>query len=126
MAFWIFMLIMNLLIPFTMIGFGNYFKKQAPKEINMGFGYRTKMSMINKDTWRFAHNYCGRLWCVLGWILLIVSTVAMAVVIGKETNIIGIWGGIICGIQLVCLIVTIFPTEIALKKTFNENGSRRK
>ena len=50
MGFWIFMLIMDLLIPVTMIGFGSYFMKNAPKEINAVFGYRTSMSMKNKDT----------------------------------------------------------------------------
>ena len=59
MGFWIFMLIMDLLLPFTMIGFGRYFMKKAPKEINSVFGYRTSMSMKNKDTWEFAHKYCG-------------------------------------------------------------------
>ena len=29
MEFWIFMLIMDLLLPFTMIGFGRYFKEQT-------------------------------------------------------------------------------------------------
>ena len=60
MGFWIFMLIMDLLLPFTMIGFGRYFMKKAPKEINSVFGYRTSMSMKNKDTWEFAHKYCGK------------------------------------------------------------------
>ena len=39
MGFWIFMLIMDLLLPFAMIGFGRYFMKKAPKEINSVFGY---------------------------------------------------------------------------------------
>lgn len=42
MVFWIFMLIMELLMPLTMIGFGRYFSNGAPKEINSVFGYRTK------------------------------------------------------------------------------------
>ena len=33
MGFWIFMLIMDLLIPFTMIGFGKMFLKKAPDQI---------------------------------------------------------------------------------------------
>ena len=45
MGFWIFMLVMILLIPITMIGFGKLFLKQAPGEINAVFGYRTTMSM---------------------------------------------------------------------------------
>ena len=43
------MLIMDLLIRVTMIGFGRYFMKNAPKEINAVFGYRISMSMKNKD-----------------------------------------------------------------------------
>ena len=39
MGFWIFMLIIDLLFAFTMIGFGRYFMKKAPKEINSVFGY---------------------------------------------------------------------------------------
>ena len=62
MGFWIFMLIMDLLIPFTMIGFGKMFLKKAPDQINYVFGYRTSMSMKNQDTWVFAHHYCGKIW----------------------------------------------------------------
>ena len=40
MGFWIFMLIMDLLLPFTLIGFGRYFMKKAPKKINTVFGSR--------------------------------------------------------------------------------------
>ena len=48
MGFWIFMLIMDLLLPFTMIGFGRYFMKKAPKEINSTcavrfYNYTTKL-----------------------------------------------------------------------------------
>ena len=34
MGFWIFMLIMDLLLPFTMIGFGRYFMKKYNGLIN--------------------------------------------------------------------------------------------
>ena len=71
MGFWIFMLIMDLLIPFTMIGFGYLFLKRTPKNINVLFGYRTTMSMKNRDTWEFAHRYCGKLWYMWGGILLV-------------------------------------------------------
>ena len=66
MGFWIFMVIMDLLVPLTMIGFGRYFLKQAPGTINWVFGYRTEMSMKNKDTWEFAHKYIGKLWYIKG------------------------------------------------------------
>lgn len=125
MGFWIFMLIMDLLIPFIMIGFGRYFLKSAPKEINVLFGYRTAMSMKNKDTWVFAHHYCGKIWYVCGVILLPLSIFPMLFVIGKSDDLVGTLGGIICIIQLVFLVGSIFPTEKALKKTFDKDGHRR-
>ena len=82
MGFWIFMLIMDLLLPFTMIGFGRYFMKKAPKEINSVFGYRTSMSMKNKDTWEFAHKYCGKVWYVCGMVMLPITVIFMLLVIG--------------------------------------------
>lgn len=84
MGFWIFMLIMDLLLPFTMIGFGRYFMKKAPKEINSVFGYRTSMSMKNKDTWEFAHKYCGKVWYVCGMVMLPITVIFMLLVIGKN------------------------------------------
>ena len=126
MGFWVFMMVMDLLIPFTMIGFGRYFVKNPPKEINKFFGYRTIMSMKNKETWEFAHHYFGRLWITIGCIMLIPSFIAMLFVVEKDISAIGTFGGILCGAQLVFLICSIFPTEIALKNNFDEHGNRKK
>lgn len=126
MGFWIFMTIMNLLIPIIMIGFGSYSSKNAPKQINHTFGYRTSMSMKNKETWEFAHHHSGRIWLKVGWIMLIVSGIAMLFVIGNDINIVGIFGMILCVIQVIVLIASIIPTEKALKRNFDENGNRRR
>lgn len=48
--------------PLLMIIFGAIFRKAAPKKINSLYGYRTTMSMKNRDTWEFAHHYFGRIW----------------------------------------------------------------
>lgn len=125
MGFWVFMLIMDLLIPFTMICFGRYFMKKAPKEINAVFGYRTSMSMKSKDTWEFAHKYFGKIWYVCGLIMLPATVIFLLLVIGKNEDYVGTVGGIICDVQLIPLIGSIFPTEIALKKNFDKNGKRR-
>ena len=125
MGFWAFMLLMELLIPLTMIGFGRYFMKKAPKEINIVFGYRTSMSMKNKDTWEFAHHYCGKLWYISGIIFLALAVIVMMTMIGREEAVIGNVGGVLCGIQMIPLIGAIIPTELALKKTFDKNGNRR-
>lgn len=125
MGFWIFMLVSDLLVPFTAIGFGLYFINNAPKEINGLFGYRTAMSMKNKDTWEFAHHYCGKIWFHIGWIMLFLSVAAMLFVINKDINYVGAYGGILCGIQLLFLIGSIFSTEIALRKNFDKLGIKK-
>lgn len=125
MGFWIFMTIMDLLVPFTMIGLGKLFSKTAPKEINYTFGYRTSMSMKNKDTWIFAHKYCGKIWYVCGLLLLVISIVIMLLVFGRTKDLVEQVGGILCIVQMVILVGTIVPTEIALRKEFDKNGRKR-
>ena len=125
MGFWIFMLVMDLLFPAIMILMGRYFMKSSPKEINYIFGYRTNMSMKNKDTWDFAHKYIGKLWFYLGLILVPITVILMLLVIGNNEDTISMVGSIICIVALVVLIVSIIPTERALKKTFDKDGNRK-
>ncbi|MDZ5253793.1 SdpI family protein [Clostridium sp. LIBA-8841] len=124
MGFWIFMMIMDLLIPITMIGFGKYFSEKAPREINNTFGYRTSMSMKNKDTWDFAHHYFGKLWVKMGYVVLIISIIGMLFLLKKDENTIGLWGGVLCAVQLVFMILPIIFTEKALKKNFDKYGNK--
>ena len=66
MWFWWFILICDCIIPAIMIIAGRMMWKHCPKKINGVVGYRTKMSMINMDTWRFAHDHAGKLWWKVG------------------------------------------------------------
>ena len=125
MGFWIFMLIIILLLPLIMIGFGKYFSKNAPKNINMIFGYRTSMSIKNKETWIFAHKYCGKIWFFSGLIMLPLSVAVMLLVVGGSENIVGTVGVILCILQMIPIIISIILTEKALEKTFDENGNKR-
>ena len=125
MAFWIFMLCMILLVPLTMICFGRIFLKKPSKEINSIYGYRTPRSTKNIETWKFAHHYSGKLWFQWGVILLPLSILPMFFLLGKSTDEIGTWGSIICLLQIIPLVGVIFPTEAALKKTFDENGNKK-
>ena len=108
-----------------MISLGRYYSRKAPKNINWVYGYRTPMSTKNQDTWEFAHKYFGKLWYKFGIILLPASIIAMLFVLGKSEHIIGIVGEIICGVQVVMMVLVIHPTERALKKNFDKDGNRR-
>ncbi len=125
MIFWVYMFVMDLLIPATMIGFGKLFMKRAPRDINYVFGYRSSMSMKNRDTWVFAHRYCGKLWWTCGLALLPVTAVSLLLVLGRTADVVGTVGGAVCLLQIIPLAGVIIPTERALKKTFDQNGRRR-
>ena len=125
MGFWFFMLAMGLLFPVVMILFGTMFMKSAPKKINYIFGYRTDISMKNRDTWEFAHKYIGKLWFYLGLLLIPITVIPMLFVLGGTEDVVGTMGCIICVIALIILIVPIFPTERALKMNFDKDGNRK-
>ena len=123
--FWLFTLATGLLVPLLMIGCGRMFYHKPPKTINSGFGYRTTMSMKNQDTWQFAHHFCGKLWYWMGLIMLPLSVVPMLLVFGREVDTIGWVGTVICFVQVVPMVGAIVPTEMALRRTFDKNGTRR-
>lgn len=124
-GFWVFMLVMDLLAPLAMIGVGRMFLNKAPKEINAVFGYRTTMSMKNQDTWQFAHRYCGRLWFRLGLVMVPLSVIPLLFVLGCEIGTVGTVGTVIVSVQIVPMVGSVVPTEIALRKTFDKDGKRK-
>lgn len=125
MGYFIFIFVCNLVIPVSMLIFGSLFKKNVPREINWIFGYRTAMSMKNQETWRFAHNYCGRIWTKAGAILLAVSAAVSACSFAFGKDVADAASVILCGVQIVFLIGSIFPTEKALRRNFDKDGNRR-
>ncbi len=125
MGFWIFMELMLLLTPFVMIFFGKKFENNPPNKINWAYGYRTRMSMKNKDTWIFAHKKIGSIWFKVGILVALCSSAYMLLFIDKDIQTIGKIGGFIMSIQLIFLIIPVVVVEIALKKTFDKDGNRR-
>ena len=126
MGFWIFMFCCDLLIPLVMIFAGRMMQYHPPREINFVLGYRTARSMKNRETWVFAHRECGRLWQRWGWVELIATVVLMLLFLGEKTESVGIFGGILCLLQIVPLLVSIFVVEKKLQAAFDENGVHRR
>ena len=123
--FWLFMLIIDLLIPIMMIGFGRIFVTRPPKKINHIYGYRTAMSMKSNETWVFAHPYFGKWWFTIGLFLLPLSVISLLFVWNSQIHTIGMVGGVICLIQLFPLVFPVFPTEKKLKQLFDKNGQHK-
>ena len=125
MWYWWFMLVCDLLIPSTLLLAGRSMWKHCPKQINGLYGYRTKRSMKNMETWKFAHDYCGRLWWRLGLITLVPTALLHIPFYHSDVKTIGIFAVCLLTVQCGILIASIFPTERALKKQFNEDGTRK-
>ena len=124
MGFFIFTLVMDLMIPLIMIGFGRYFMRRSPKTINYLFGYRTPRSMKNEKTWAFAHKTIGKIWWYAGLVLL-PSIIPLFFFIKASVDTVGMVGSIICGVQLFVLVFSILPVEASLKKRFDDDGNER-
>lgn len=118
----IFFLIVVLLIPATMIGFGLLWKEKPPKTISMMYGYRTTWSMKSKKTWDFAHRYIGTIWLLIGIPLSIISIIVVSNFRNYSINILGRNVIILTIFQIVSFCLPIVPTEIALKNRFDEKG----
>ena len=121
MGFWCFLFVCNLLIPATMIIFGYMMWKHCQSDINYISGYRTKRSMKNSDTWKFANNYAGRLWWKLGWVLIIPTALVQLPFMKCGANKVGILSLVITSVQLVIMLFTIILVEKAIKKNFNDD-----
>ena len=126
MQMWFFMLFIAIVLPFIMFMSSFYFIAGGPKNINNIFGYRTDWSMINKDTWTFAHEYCGKLWLKVSIIFILASIVIMLCLIKTDQRVFVAVGFVIFIAEFVTLFFTINKTEKALADNFDIKGNRKK
>ena len=125
MAFWLFCGGMNLLIPAIMLLLGTRFQRHPPEKINHVYGYRTARSMRNQETWKFAHETCGKLWVRLGKLSFLPALLAAALTFGCGIETVSVVSVVVVTIQTLALIGSIFPVERALKRNFDDSGRKR-
>jgi len=125
LGLFIFLFIIAILMPLVMLIFGIVFLKKPPQRVNGIYGFRTEQSMKNKDTWDFAHRHFGRVWLIAGAVTLPLTVIAMLFFAGKAEDTVAYGSLIVVGVQMAVLIGTIFPTQRALKRTFDAYGRRR-
>lgn len=98
--------------PVMMIVLGLIMKNHPPKKINWLYGYRTRRSMRNIETWQFAHFYLGDIWVRVGLVLLLISLLGSVV----QSEILLPY---IIVSQIVCVLIPLVFTEVALKRKFD-------
>ena len=81
--------------------------------------------MKNADTWQFAHRHSGKTVGIAGVALLIPSLLVMFSFSHSSESTLATVSLITTLIQTAILILAFLPTEIALKKTFHDDGTRK-
>ena len=125
MGVWWTFFICNIILPLIFILCGWYLKKYYPKKINSAVGYRTKRAMKNEDTWKFANEYCGKLWIKIGLIMIPITILIQIPYYKSTEDVLSTLCIVINTIQIIVLLCSLIPVENALKKTFDENGNRK-
>ena len=105
-------------LPLTMLLVGFKWRQGESKENSGLVSYRSKRSSKSEASWHFAHQYVSKIWLVLGALMLLFSLYSWFK-----------WGEYIVRsrvmyLQILCLLLPIIPTEIALRKNFDKEGNK--
>lgn len=125
MNVWCEVFIISMIVPSLIFIAGRSWMVKPPKNINPIYGYRTMMSMKNENTWIFAHKYIGRIWAVAGKIMLFGTLAVMILVSKRGEDTITNAAIVLLLIQTAVIVLSIIPTEIALRKKFDKYGILR-
>ena len=123
--FGIFSVICVVLIPLLILIIGILFRKKNLPRINLFLGYRTPLSMKNKDTWEVANRTLGKVWLWAGSITLPVSLISVFPFLNDSENTLETAITIISFLQVLIIILTIIPVEKKLRNSFDENGNKK-
>ena len=119
----LFLFINALLIPFSMMILGKRWSKKPPKDRYGMSGYRTSRSVLNDDTWKYAHRCWGKVNYYVGVLLVVITIIVLMIVkYDRDLETIVIY---IVFIQLGIFILTSIPVEILLNRAFDQDGHRR-
>lgn len=118
---WLLFLFASCLIPLTSLLAGMFFLKRTTSKRG-SFGYRSRLSMQNDATWRFAQSTCG----------IVLEMVAVATFFPTiMLEIIGYFMGlklqavltlIIITIQMVLVVFAIAYVDRSIKRNFDKDG----
>ncbi len=125
MGFWFYILITTLILPVLILIFGIHFSKNgAPKNIEGHSGFRSRRATKSWDAWVFTHKLAGKIWTVMGIIMIPVTIVLMIFVIKLPIEFINVYGAYLFGLQGFIFVGSVIFVEMQIKKNFNDFGVR--
>ena len=108
----------DVLIPIILIGNGVILRNHPPQKINTYYGYHSKRSMRNKETWIFAQRTFGIFSIWLGMFVLIILAILLLAYTNKTTQAMETMSYCYFGTTLLARFLLYFPVEAALKRNF--------
>lgn len=104
------------IIPLISVFVGFLMYKYPPKKINYFIGYRTFRLMKNEKVWKFANQYCGKLWLKIGIAMSIVCTIIFIPICFKmiefsENTLVAIT---LC--EICTMLISVFIVERKIKQ----------
>ncbi len=111
------MLLIEIGLFFSLLG-GVLFKLFPPKNINSIYGWRSRMSMKNIDTWTEAQRYGANAFITGGLILAALGGIIQVAMPHLNDS-------ILAALVFLCTAAIIYSGEAHLRKIFDKNGSRR-
>jgi hypothetical protein len=106
------LIVFNAIFMVTCFPIAFLYRKYFPKDINDLIGYRTKRSMVSREHWLFANEFCSKLLLKFA----IMTSVLQVVVFFTVNAQVALLSAIV--VWILALISTLILTEIALKKRF--------
>jgi uncharacterized membrane protein len=113
-------LTLHLLIGPLMLLFSIIFILFPSKKINHLYGHRTKMSMLNLDTWKFANTSSSKIMFLISIITCAIQLAGIS--LGLETDDTILYSTIFL---VVALIIGTLLVEKKLKEIFDNEGNRK-
>ncbi len=117
--------LVTLVLPAVMEVSGLVMMLHPPKERNMFFGYRTRRSLLSKETWDFANYYGGALYVYFGFYIVTATLLTDIVlrVTGAGTRVAGVAALVMVLVQALCFVIPVCFVEAKLKSNFDSEGN---
>ena len=120
------MLISVAFIPLLLIVIGKIFEKYPSKEPNIAIGFRTKLSMMNKETWDYAQRLFPKVWISLGRIMLPLSLIILFLLYSEDKDYTGNLALILMLVQVVLMLGSILYVNLKLKRLSTATEAAKK
>lgn len=117
--------ILSLVVPVCATILGLICWRYPPKGPNWALGYRSRRARASDASWAFAQDLAGKIWFILGLVLLFVSLMVIGAQREQPIEAAAKVFIILFTVQVVCLAAAAVGVDLVLMKRFDRFGKLR-